>query len=56
MPRIRIETRAGKMITRKAVTTDWIDSEGRQCSIAQVGIRLYRVIRRDAEGPIYKVW
>lgn len=53
--KIRIETKAGKMIERMAVIANWIDNEGRQSSTAQVGIHLYRVARRDSYGPIFKV-
>lgn len=53
--KIRIETKAGKVIERNALITDWIDDEGRQSSMAQVGIFLYKVIRRDVCGPIFKV-
>jgi len=56
MAKIRIETRAGKMIERNAAISDWIDNEGRRASTAQVGIHLYRVVRRDATGPVFKAW
>ena len=55
MTKIRIETKAGKIIERNAAIADWIDSEGRQSSTAQVGIWIYRVARRDELGPVYKV-
>jgi hypothetical protein len=56
MNRIRIETKAGRMIVRKAAVTEYIDRDGRQWSVAQVGIHLYKVNRRDTEGSVYKVW
>lgn len=55
MDKIRIETKTGKMIERKAEVKDWIDNAGRQYSTAQVGIHLYRVAYRDSLGPVYKV-
>ena len=55
MNKIRIETKAGKIIERRAVLSDWIDADGRQSSLAQVGIWLYRVARRDYYGPVYKI-
>jgi hypothetical protein len=55
MLRIRIETKAGKVIERKAEVRDFIDDSGRQYSLAQVGVFLYAVVRRDCLGPIFKV-
>lgn len=52
--KIRIRTKLGKMIERRAEVVDRIDGYGTQYSLAQVGIRLYRVVERDSEGPIYK--
>ena len=55
MSRIRIETKSGKVIERRAEVRDFIDNSGRQYSLAQVGVFLYTVVRRDCLGPIFKV-
>jgi hypothetical protein len=55
MATIRIQTRQGKHITRRAVVVDYIANNGRQFSAAQVGIHLYRIAYRDSTGPVWAV-
>ena len=53
MQNIRIKTRSGKMIDRRAEVIDRLDNEGNQYSIALVGRGIYRVIDRDFYGPVW---
>jgi hypothetical protein len=53
--KIRIRTRKGDMIERRATIQEWIDSAGRVSSFAQVGIHLYRIADRDGGGAIWTI-
>jgi len=44
----------GKLTTREATVTDWIDGQGGQHSAAIAGRSRYIVVDRDAHGAIWQ--
>lgn len=54
MKKIKIKTKSGEIITRKANVIDFIGDEGRY-SVAYVGDTTYYVIDRDFGGAVFGV-
>jgi len=53
---IKVRTRSGKLIERKAAVADLEDSMGTKYKVAQIGIWTYRIKERDSEGnPVWAV-
>lgn len=51
--KIRIRTKAGKLIERNALVETHIDHRDRFRSVAQVGIHLYKIVGCDTYGAIW---
>lgn len=52
MKKLEIRLESGKIIKVDSIQS-YIDSEGREYAVAVKGKKLYKVIRRDAQGPIW---
>lgn len=50
---IRIRTRKGRQITRRAIVQEYLDPAGRVVAAARWHKTTYQVVDRDFYGPIY---
>lgn len=52
---IRICTKQGRMIERKATIRDVLNGKGEFIPLAQVGIHVYRIVNYDSCGLVWSV-
>jgi len=52
---IRIRTKTGRLIERKATIRDVMNGIGEFIPLAQVGIHVYRIVNYDSGGPVWHV-
>lgn len=52
---VKIRTKKGGIITRKALVTRWIRNDGSQFHTCTVGTNIYHIVDHDFDGPIYSI-